>query len=60
MVIVKGIKENFDVEVLKVSGVVVVDFGVNWCGFCKSLVFILDEIVEEDLSKKIVKVDIDE
>ncbi|AVQ22662.1 thioredoxin [Fusobacterium nucleatum subsp. nucleatum ATCC 23726] len=61
MAIVKGTKENFDAEVLKASGVVVVvDFGANWCGPCKSLVPILDEIVEEDPSKKIVKVDIDE
>ena len=60
MAIVKGTKENFEAEVLNVNGVVVVDFGANWCGPCKSLVPILDEVVEEDPSKKIVKVDIDE
>ena len=57
---IKGTKENFEAEVLKAEGIVVVDFGANWCGPCKSLVPILDEVVEEDPSKKIVKVDIDE
>ena len=60
MAIVKGTKENFKEEVLEAKGVVVVDFGANWCGPCKSLVPILDEVVEEDPNKKIVKVDIDE
>ena len=60
MAIVKGTKENFKEEVLEAKGVVVVDFGANWCGPCKSLVTILDEVVEEDPNKKIVKVDIDE
>lgn len=55
MAIVKGTKENFEAEVLKANGVVVVDFGANWCGPCKSLVPILDEVVEEDPNKKIVK-----
>lgn len=60
MAIVKGTKENFKEEVLDASGIVVVDFGANWCGPCKSLIPILDEVVGEDPSKKIVKVDIDE
>jgi len=46
--------------IVKGTKVVVVDFGANWCGPCKSLVPILDEVVEEDPNKKIVKVDIDE
>lgn len=60
MALVKGTKENFKAEVLEAKGVVVVDFGANWCGPCKSLLPILDEVVSEDSSKKIVKVDIDE
>ena len=60
MAIIKGTKENFEAEVLNANGVVVVYFEANWCGPCKSLVPILDEVVEEDPSKKIVKVDIDE
>ena len=60
MALVKVTKENFEAEVLNANGVVVVDFGANWCVPCKSLVPILEEVVEEDPSKKIVKVDIDE
>lgn len=58
--IVKGTKENFKEEVLDAKGIVVVDFGANWCGPCKSLVPVLEEVVTEDPNKKIVKVDIDE
>ena len=58
--IVKGTKENFKAEVLDAQGIVVVDFGANWCGPCKSLVPVLEEVVTEDPNKKIVKVDIDE
>lgn len=60
MALVKGTKENFKAEVLEAKGVVVVDFGAAWCGPCKSLLPILDEVVAEDADKKIVKVDIDE
>ncbi|MCI5725295.1 MAG: thioredoxin [Fusobacterium gastrosuis] len=60
MALVKGTKENFKEEVLEAKGLVVVDFGANWCGPCKSLLPILDEVVSEDPNKKIVKVDIDE
>ena len=58
--IVKGTKENFKAEVLDAQGIVVVDFGANWCGPCKSLIPVLEEVVTEDPNKKIVKVDIDE
>ena len=58
--IVKGTKENFKEEVLEAKGIVVVDFGANWCGPCKSLVPVLEEVVTEDPNKKIVKVDVDE
>lgn len=60
MALVKGTKENFREEVLEAKGLVVVDFGAAWCGPCKSLLPILDEVVAEDPNKKIVKVDIDE
>jgi thioredoxin 1 len=41
------------------DGVVLVDFYADWCGPCKMLAPILDELSEE-VSAKIVKVNVDE
>ena len=58
---IKHINEkDFEIEVLKENGVVVVDFFANWCGPCNMLAPILEEIQEEMKNIKIVKVDIDE
>ncbi len=48
---------NFE-ETIK-DGVVVVDFSATWCGPCRMLAPILEQ-VEQDTCAKIVKVDIDE
>lgn len=42
------------------SGVVLVDFFANWCGPCKMLAPVLDEVASEMQSATIVKVDIDQ
>ena len=54
-------EQNFDTEVIKSEKPVLVDFGAKWCGPCRKLTPVLDEI-EEILSDraKIVKVDADE
>lgn len=59
MAIVHVTKENFEKEVLQANQAVVVDFYATWCGPCKSLGPILEDVVAEDSFKKIVKVDID-
>lgn len=41
------IDDSFDMDVFKVDGVIFVDFWVEWCGLCKMIVLILDEIVDE-------------
>ena len=52
---------NFDAEVLKSDKPVVVDFWAAWCGPCKALAPILEEIDSEvGGNAKVVKVNVDE
>lgn len=50
-------KENFD-EVTK-DGVVLVDFFANWCGPCKMLTPVLEDLSQSMDNVTIVKVDVD-
>ena len=54
-------QENFSSEVLQSQSPVLVDFWAEWCGPCKMISPILDELAEEyDGKVKIGKVNIDE
>ncbi|HPF78659.1 MAG TPA: thioredoxin [Alphaproteobacteria bacterium] len=52
---------DFENEVLKSNEPVMVDFWAEWCGPCKALSPIVDEVANEVAGKmKVVKVNIDE
>ena len=53
-------ESEFDREVLQDSGTVLVDFWATWCGPCRMLAPILEELSGQHPELKIVKVDVDE
>ncbi len=53
-------KENFVNEVLKSDKIVLIDFWAAWCGPCKMVSPIIDEIANENPDIKVCKVNVDE
>ena len=60
MAVVTVTKENFEQEVMKSQKPVLIDCCASWCGPCKMLSPVVDEIAQEVDSTKICKVNIDE
>ena len=52
--------ENFEREVLKAEGKVLVDFFAVWCGPCKMLAPVLERYAESQDEVKVCKLDVDE
>jgi len=52
--------ENFDSEVLKSDTPVLVDFWAPWCGPCRQIAPMIDELAKENPSVKVGKINIDD
>ncbi len=53
-------KETFEKEVLQSSGTVLVDFYADWCGPCKMLSPVLEELEKDRKDFKLCKINVDE
>lgn len=53
-------KDNFKREVLESGKTVLIDFWASWCGPCRMVSPIIDEIAEERNDIKVCKVNVDE
>ncbi len=52
--------DNFEETISSADGTVLVDFWAQWCGPCKMMASVLDEIEAEHPEITVAKVDVDE
>ena len=60
MAALKITKDNFQTEVLEAQGTVLVDFWASWCGPCKMIGPIIDQIADERSDVKVCKINVDD
>ena len=60
MAVVTITKENFAQEGLQSAKPVLLDFWASWCGPCRMLSPVVDEVAEERTDVKVGKVNVDE
>lgn len=60
MAVIKVTNDNFETAVLQTSKPVLIDFYATWCGPCRMVSPLVDEIAEENSDYQICKVDVDE
>ena len=60
MNIIEVTKDTFEAEVLKSDKPVIADFNADWCGPCRMLKPIVEEIASENPNIKVVSINIDD
>lgn len=58
--VIKVTSENFETEVLNSEKTVLIDFYADWCGPCKMLSPIVEQVASENTNVKVVKINIDD
>lgn len=60
MSVITVTSQNFETEVAASDKTVLIDFWASWCGPCRMLSPIVDEIAEERTDIKVGKINVDE
>lgn len=60
MAVIKLTKDNFDQEVMQSDKPVLIDFYADWCGPCKMMGPVVEEVSNEMPEIKVCKINIDE
>lgn len=60
MSVMKITKDNFEQEVVACQGTVLLDFYADWCGPCRMVAPVLEEIARENPQLKVCKINVDE